>query len=107
MDFKVPRRTSPTSKNAKSQSIPVKDSSTETEEDSSSSDQDTNMEATQDLGMALDDAREAVFRSEATEWLALNGKALFALEVSRLLAKERKAGALKRTATLSKSGLLV
>jgi len=78
-------------------------------EDSSTSDEDSSVEATQEITMGVeeDDDKEKIFRQECLDWLALNGKALLALEVSKFLAKERKANSSKRTATLSKSGLLV
>lgn len=79
------------------------------QEDSSSTDEDSSVEATQEITMGVeeDDDKEKIFRQECLDWLALNGKALFALEVSKFLVKERKLNATKRTQTLSKSGLLV
>lgn len=79
------------------------------EMDTSSSDEDSSLEATQQYPTEVekDDSQEKIFRQECLDWLALNGKALFALEVSKFLAKERKVSAQQRTQTLSKSGLLV
>jgi len=79
------------------------------QEDTISTDEDSSVEATQEITMGVeeDDDKEKIFRQECLDWLALNGKALLALEVSKFLAKERKAAAPKRTATLGKSGLLV
>lgn len=77
--------------------------------DTSTSDEDSSVEATQEITSAMeeDDCKEKIFRQECLDWLALNGKALLALEVSKFLAKERKSNAKPRTATLNKSGLLV
>lgn len=62
---------------------------------SSSSEEDDSVDPTQDFQMEEDDTREAILRQEYRDWLALNGKALFALEVSKFLAKERKSHSVK------------
>lgn len=79
------------------------------EMDTSSSDESSSMDATQQYitEVEKDDSQEKIFRQECLDWLALNGKALLALETSKFLAKERKSSAKPRTATLNKSGLLV
>lgn len=51
---------------------------------------DDSLSTTDELSMEEDNFKEAVFREEVQTWLALNGKALFALEVSRFLAKQHK-----------------
>jgi len=105
MNFKAPRRIS-TNKDGKN----IYKGVNEDEMDTSSSDEDSSVEATQELTNEMDqeDSKEKIFRQECLDWLALNGKALLALETSKFLAKERKSTAAKpRTATLSKSGLLV
>lgn len=55
-----------------------------------SDDTSDSVSTTEEFSMEEDDWGEKVFREECKSWLALNGKALFALEVSRFLAKERK-----------------
>lgn len=64
--------------------------------------EDSSVSTTEEFSMEEDNMLEAVFRDECKEWLALNGKALFALEVSRFLAKERKSHDVKPK--LAKSG---
>jgi len=105
MNFKAPRRIS-TNKDGKN----IYKGVNEDEMDTSSSDEYSSVEATQEIAAEVeeDDSKEKIFRQECLDWLALNGKALLALEVSKFLAKERKSTVGKpRTQTLSKSGLLV
>lgn len=108
MSFKPPRRVSTIDKNGKTsfRGPPIE---AEDEMDTSSSDESSSLDATQQYTPEVekDDGQEKVFRQECLDWLALNGKALLALEVSKFLAKERKNSTKQRTATLSKSGLLV
>lgn len=104
MNFKQPRRIA-TNKDGKN----IYRGVNEDEMDTSTSDEDSSLEATQEVTVQVDeeDSKEKIFRQECLDWLALNGKALLALEVSKFLAKERKSTAKPRTQTLSKSGLLV
>jgi len=60
-------------------------------------DEDDSLSTTDELSMEEDSFKEAIFREEVAQWLALNGKALFALETSRFLAKERKSHSVKPT----------
>jgi len=70
--FKAPRKV-----NAKEESISI--------------DESDSVSTTEEFSVEEDDTMfEAVFREQCKIWLDLNGKALFALEVSRFLAKERK-----------------
>lgn len=62
------------------------------------SDDDSDTTTTEDWGMEEDtspeqlgdDLKEALFRQEVRDWLSLNGKALFGLESSKFLTKQRK-----------------
>jgi len=60
---------------------------------------------TEELSMEEDSFKEAIFREEVTQWLALNGKALFALETSRFLAKERKSHSVKPTVSRTRGNV--
>jgi len=60
---------------------------------------------TEELSMEEDSFKEAIFREEVAQWLALNGKALFALETSRFLAKERKSHSVKPTVSRTRGNV--
>lgn len=70
--------------------------------------EDSDTSATEEFAMeedgseSLDEFDEQIFREECRNWLALNGKALFALETSRYLVKQSKQHGVKPV--LARSG---
>jgi len=76
-------------KHGKKSSFFVKNTPLAQEEEGSSSASTTEEYAMEEDGLD-DSTREQIFRQEVSDWLALNGKALFALESSKFLTKQNK-----------------
>lgn len=52
--------------------------------------EDSSLDTTEEQSMEDDNCHEEILRDECKTWLALHGKALYSLELSKHLAKEKK-----------------